>query len=454
MERSRSATMNAAGPHAAGGRRARAGLLHTLLVLGLLVPVPWSARAQTPSVQLPSDAGMSGAALDRLTRTLSEQVRAGHLPGGVLLVAREGDTVLEHAFGWRDLEADDLMRPDAIFRIASMTKLVTTVGVLMLQEEGKLLLGDPVSKYIPEFDSTTVAVPDGDGGYDVVPAERPITLRDLLTQTSGIGYGYGIARDRWEAAGITGWYFADRDEPIAETVARMASLPFDAQPGAEFVYGYSTDILGVVIERASGQPLDAFLRERIFLPLRMPDTSFYLPATKRDRLAVVYGIDGSGALVRAPDTGTNTGQGDYVEGPRASFAGGAGLLSTARDYARFLQRLLQGGTLEGVRLLSPKSVQLMTVNHTGDLYPWEEGVGFGLGVFVVTDLGERGTLGSVGEFGWNGAYHTASWVDPQERLVVVYLTQVIPATGLKDFELVRAGVYSAITDSYGLTPRP
>lgn len=299
-----------------------------------------------------------------------------------------------------------------------------------------------------------MAVAREDGGYDVVPAARPITLHDLLTQTSGIGYGYGVARDRWEAAGITGWYFANRDEPIAATVARMAALPFDAQPGEAFVYGYSTDILGVVIERASGQPLDTFLRERIFLPLRMPDTSFYLPSGKRDRLAAVYGIDESGDLVRAPDAGTGTGQGDYVEGPRASFAGGAGLLSTAGDYARFLQMLLQGGTLDGVRVLSPKSVQLMTVNHTGDLYPWEEGVGFGLGVFVVTDLGERGTLGSVGEFGWNGAYHTASWVDPQERLVVVYLTQVIPATGLVDFDLVRAGVYSAITDSYGLTPRP
>ncbi len=397
---------------------------------------------------------MSGAALDRLTRTLGREVSAGRLPGGVLMVLRDGDTVLEHAFGWRDLEADELMRPDAIFRIASMTKLVTTVAVLMLQEEGKLLLSDPVAKYIPEFDSTTVAVAREDGGYDVVPAARPITLRDLLTHTSGIGYGYGLARDRWEAAGISGWYFAGRDEPIAETVARMAALPFDAQPGEEFVYGYSTDILGVVIERASGQPLDAFLRERIFLPLRMPDTAFFLPPAKRDRLATVYGINESDRLVRAPDVSTTVGQGEYVDGPRKSFSGGAGLLSTAQDYARFLQMLLQGGTLEGVRIVSSKSVQLMTVNHTGDLYPWEEGVGFGLGVFVVTDLGDRGTLGSVGEFGWNGAYHTAAWVDPQERLVVVYLTQVIPATGLADFGLVRAGVYGAITDAYGPTPRP
>lgn len=418
----------------------------------LLLPVP--AIGQTPAVVLPAEAGISGAALDRLTRTLGEQVSAGLLPGGVLLVMREGDTVLEHAFGWRDIEADDLMRADAIFRIASMTKLVTSVGVLMLQEEGRLLLSDPVSKYIPEFASTTVAVAREGGGYDVVDAARPITVRDLLTQTSGIGYGYGIARDRWEGAAITGWYLANREEPIAATVARMAALPFDAQPGEEFVYGYSTDILGVVIERASGQPLDAFLRERIFLPLRMPDTSFFLQPSRRDRLATVYGMSAERELVRAPDASTNLGQGDYVIGPRMSFSGGAGLLSTAHDYARFLQMLLQGGALDGVRILSPKSVQLMTVNHIGDLYPWEEGVGFGLGVFVVGDLGERGKPGSVGEFGWNGAYHTAAWVDPQEQLVVVYLTQVIPATGLVDFDLVRAGVYGAITHAYGPTPRP
>src|SRR5690606_180827 len=223
----------------------------------LLLPVP--AIGQTSAVVLPAEAGVSGAALDRLTRTLGEQVSAGLLPGGVLLVMREGDTVLEHAFGWRDIEADDLMRADAIFRIASMTKPVTSVGVLMLQEEGRLLLSDPVSKYIPEFARTTVAVAREGGGYDVVDAARPITVRDLLTQTSGIGYGYGIARDRWEGAAITGWYLANREEPIAATVARMAALPFDAQPGEQFVYGYSTDILGVVIERASGQPLDAFL---------------------------------------------------------------------------------------------------------------------------------------------------------------------------------------------------
>src|SRR5690606_5450388 len=235
------------------------------------------------------------------------------LPGGVLLVTREGDVVLEHAFGWRDLEADDLMRPDAIFRIASMSKLVTSVAALMLQEEGKLLLSDPVSKYIPEFARTTVAVPRDGGGYDVVPADRPITIRDLLTHTSGVGYGYGVARDRWEAAGITGWYFAGRDEPIAGTVARMAALPFDAPSGTPFACGYSTEVLGVGVERGSGQPLDASLRGRTFLPSRVPGTSFFSAPSERGRLATVYGSDESGKLVCPPDASRALGQGDYVE---------------------------------------------------------------------------------------------------------------------------------------------
>lgn len=419
----------------------------TLAMLFLLVP-PAALPAQQPTRTAAAEVGLTAPALHRLAAALDSTAAAGGLPGGVLLVARDGRVVVEHAFGWRDREARAAMRPDAIFRIASMSKLLTTVGVLMLQEQGALLLSDPVAKYIPAFAHTTVAVAREEGGYDVVPAKRAITLRDLLTHTAGIGYGYGPARTAWEEAGIVGWYFGHRDEPIGATVARMAALPFDAQPGEAFVYGYATDILGAVIEVASGQPFDAFLRERILAPLGMDDTQFYVDAAQRDRLAVVYSVGANGALVRAPDESAMQAQGAYADGPRASFSGGAGLLSTAADYGRFLQMLLNGGTLDDVRLLSPKSVELMTVDHVGSLYPWERGVGFGLGVFVVEDLGARGLPGSVGEYGWNGAYHTASWVDPQERLVVVYLTQVLPATGLTDFERVRAGVYGAVAESY------
>ncbi len=281
------------------------------------------------------------------------------------------------------------------------------------------------------------------GGYDVVDASRQITLRDLLTHTSGVGYGGGVASDRWEAAGIQGWYFGHRNEPVRATVDRMATLPFEAQPGERFVYGYSTDILGAVIEEVSGLSLDVFIQDRILNPLGMNDTHFYLPREKASRLSAVYNLS-SGTLTRAPDGPGMETQGQYLDGPRTSFSGGAGLLSTAADYARFLQALLNGGELEGARILSPKSVELMVVNHVGELYG--SGRGFGLGFSIALDLGVRGELGSLGDFGWGGAYHSSYWLDPAEELVVVYFTQVIPATGLDDHGKLRALVYQSIVD--------
>jgi CubicO group peptidase (beta-lactamase class C family) len=404
-----------------------------------------SGHAQTLARARPEAVGLSAERLKRLGDALRGYVREGRLPGGVALVARRGKVAYVEAFGQRDREAGAPMREDSVFRIASQTKALVSVGVMMLQEEGRLLISDPVGKHLPEFRETTVAVPKQGGGYEVVKAKRPVTVRDLLTHTAGVGYGGGVARDRWEAARITGWYFADRDEPVGATVARMAALPFDAQPGERWVYGYSTDILGVLIERVSGQPLDEFLRARVFAPLGMTDTHFYLPESKAARLAVVYSAKESGGLERAPEPGGMVGQGAYVRGPRKSFSGGAGLLSTAGDYARFLSMLLNGGELDGRRLLSRKSVELMTVDHlTGQTY--REGQGFGLGFSVVKDLGARGLPGSVGEFGWGGAYHSTYWVDPKEQLVVVYFTQLIPARGLDDHDKLRALVYQAIVD--------
>ena len=226
----------------------------------------------------------------------------------------------------------------------------------------------------------------------------------------------------------------------------MAALPFDAQPGEKWIYGYGIDILGAVLEKASGRPLDELVRSRILQPLRMRDTHFYLPPDQRDRLATVYSLrDPAGRIERAPATGTMESQGQYADGPRRSFSGGAGLLSTASDYARFLQMLLDGGELDGVRVLSPASVRLMTTDHVGARYT-SPGQGFSYGFSVVTDAGARGEPGSTGEFGWGGAYHSTYWVDPREDLVVVYLTQVLPAAGLDDMGKVRAIVYGAITD--------
>ncbi len=415
----------------------------------LVLAFAGSVAAQKLQRAIPEEVGLSSARLERLSTALTKYVEKEQLPGVVALVARKGRVAYLEAFGQRDREAGAAQRADDIFRIASQSKALVSVAIMMLQEEGRLLISHRLGRYLPEFSATTVAVPNHNGGYDVVPADRAITIRDLLTHTSGVGYGGGAGDERWAAAGIQGWYFADRDEPIVETVTRMAVLPFPAHPGERFVYGYSTDILGAVVEVVSGISLDEFLRTRVFEPLGMRDTHFYLPVAKRERLSVVYSA-GDDGLSRAPDPGGMVGQGAYVDGPRKSYSAGAGLLSTARDYARFLQMTLNGGELDGVRILSRKSIELMTVNHVGDLFAaGAPGMGFGLGFEVVEDLGAHGVLGSVGQYGWGGAYHSVYWVDPAEDLVVVYFTQLIPSRGLDDQATLRALVYQAITDGEG-----
>ena len=387
----------------------------------------------------PITAEVSPERLSRLDDFLDASVAEAKLPGAVLQVTHDGRTVYHRAVGHRDRESDAPMREDTIFRIASMSKAVVSTVVMMLQERGALLIGQPVADFLPEYAATTVAVAKDGGGYEVVDAARSITIRDLLTHSAGIGYGGGPAADQWRAAGIQHWYFGHRDEPIRETVRRMAALPMDAQPGERWVYGYNTDILGAVVEVASGRALDAFLDTEIFEPLGMQDTSFYLPPDKVDRLAAVYSRTADGTLQRADANTPFHGQGHYVAGPRKSFSGGAGLLSTTADYTRFLEALRQGGPI-----LSRKSVELMTTDHLGDLAALFPGGGFGLGFGVVTDPGARGQLGSAGEYSWGGAYHTTFWVDPVERLTVVYMTQVLPAPGLRDFGKVRALIYQAL----------
>lgn len=405
-----------------------------------------SAVAQELPRADPADVGISAERLFRLDGLLQGYVDEGRLPGVALVVARDGKVVYDKAFGYRDREAGDRLENDDLFRIASQTKALVSVGIMMLQERGMLLISEPLSKYIPEFDAPTVALANEDGSYELVPAKRPITLKHLLMHASGIGYGEGIAADKWKEAGIQGWYFADRDEPIAETVARMGGLPLEAHPGEAFVYGYSTDILGVVIEKVSGKSLDEFLRTEILTPLKMHNTHFYVPRSDGDRLTVVYSVTPEGGLERAPDPGKRIGQGAYLQGPRVSFSGGAGLVSTAEDYARFLEMLRRGGELDGARILSPKTVDLMTVDHLKESRSGG-GRGFGLGFSVLEDLGDESIPGSVGRFGWGGAYHSTYWVDPVEELVVAYMTQVIPARDLDERAKMEALIYGAIVES-------
>ena len=404
-----------------------------------------SLYAQELPVGKPEELGFSPERLQRLTTVFQAYANDKKMSGSVVLVARHGKVAYFNAFGKRDIEANAPMQNDAIFRIASQTKALISVGIMILQEEGKLLIADPVGKYIPEFMETTVAEPREGGGYDIIKAKRQITLRDLLTHTAGIGYGGGLAADKWKEAGIQGWYFADRDEPVGATIARMAKLPMDEQPGEKFVYGYNTDILGVVIEKVSGKSLEEFIAARILTPLGMKDTHFYLPQTKVNRLAAVYSAYADKPLERSPDPGGMVGQGAYVNGPRKSFSGGAGLLSTAADYAKFLQMMLNKGTLNGNRILAPSTVELMTVSHLGEIkYSWGGGIGFGLGFSVCEDLGDRGVPGSVGEYGWGGAYGSSYWVDPKEDMVIVYFKQLTPTNNLDDQSKLRTLIYQAI----------
>jgi CubicO group peptidase (beta-lactamase class C family) len=418
-------------------------MLTVLILLTCAAPAPLAAQALPAAT--PASVGVSGERLNRLSSTLQQFVDQGRAAGIVTIVVRQGKVVEFEAFGKRDVEANAPMQKDAIFRIASMSKAVTSVAAMILMEEGKLLLNDPVSKFIPSFAKTTVMVAPPPGAVlgtpvSVVPAKRQITIRDLLTHTAGIGYGAGPAESQYKAADVYMWYFADKNEPIATTIDRLAALPFDAQPGEKYVYGFNTDVLGVVVEKASGMSLDEFLRTRILQPLKMVDTHFYLPPEKRGRLATVYSMV-DGKLTRAPEAGM--GQGAYVDGPRQSFSGGAGLLSTATDYARFLQMLLNGGELEGVRLLSPTTVALMTSSHTGSLFN-EGRTGFGLGFEVVEHLGRSGEPGSVGLFSWGGAYHTDFWADPKEQIAAVLMTQLLPAGNSDLHGKFRALVYQAI----------
>jgi CubicO group peptidase (beta-lactamase class C family) len=383
----------------------------------------------------------------RLDRFLQSYVDNNSVAGLVAVVLKDGQTVYEKALGWRDRETSDPMQVDSIFRIASQSKAITSAAIMMLVEEGKVRLAEPVSQFIPGFAKTTVAERHADGSLNIVPARRPIQIRDLLTHSSGISYGTEphIAKLYEEkglgpAAGL-GWYFADKSEPICDSIERLATLPFVSHPGEAYVYGYSTDVLGCVVERASGMSLDAFVRERITGPLGMTDTHFFLPPEKRDRLAVVYGSGPDGRYTRA-DEGSR-GQGAYVDGPRMSFSGGAGLVSTAHDYATFLEMIRRGGTHNGHRLMGPRAIGLMTTNQIGTLRP-TGGLGYGYG-FETTDRFGANELDPVGAFGWGGAYGSIYRVDPASKIVMVLMFQLMPnATDLR--QKFGTMVYQAFAD--------
>jgi CubicO group peptidase (beta-lactamase class C family) len=421
-------------------------LRRSLLLLAALITAPLAAQRPAPST--PAQLGFAPDRLARIDRVLGEYVDSGRIAGAVVLVMRHGKVAHLHAAGMSDREAGRPMTGDALFRLASMSKPVTSVAVMMLVEEGMIALSDPVSRWIPGFADARVAS-RSDSGRILTPVRRPITIRDLLTHSAGISYGTdSLVQQEYRAAGLGpaagyGWYFADKPEGTCATIDRLAALPIVAQPGERFVYGYNTDILGCVVERASGIPFADFLERRIFAPLGMKETRFFIPPKDSLRLTTVYTRTPEGTLARA-DTG-GRGQGAYLYGPRMNASGGAGLVGTVRDYARFAQMLLNGGTLEGNRLLGPRTVRLMTTDQLGAIYN-SDSRGFGLGFEIQERPNEVGQYGSPGMYGWSGAYSTTFWIDPEEELVGVLLVQVLPRGRLDIAERFKTLVYQALVD--------
>ena len=417
--------------------------LRALLALSFaaLASVPVSARPPaSPTTAAAVALGFDAARLKRLDTVIQDHVDRKQLAGGVMYIARDGKPAHLRAYGQQDVEGGRVMTTDAIFRIASMSKAVTSIAVMMLYEEGKFLLHDPIEKFIPAFRNPVVAVAAPKGSapgtkFVTEKARRSIQIRDLLTHTAGLTYGSGVAHDLYKEAQLTHWYLAAKDETLATVIDRLAKLPLHGHPGEVYQYGYSTDVLGRLVEVVSGLPLDRFFAERIFGPLRMVDSCFFLPPEKEPRLARVYGLT-AGKL--APGD-----QGDYVRGPRKCFSGGAGLLSTASDYGRLLQMLLNNGELDGVRLLSRKSVELMHANHTGDKYR-RDTTAFGLGFWVNQDLGYFGELGSEGAYGWGSAYYPQYLVDPKERMVALFMTQLMPSGGLDLMAKLKVLTYQSL----------
>jgi CubicO group peptidase (beta-lactamase class C family) len=347
--------------------------------------------------------------------------------GTVTLVARKGKVVHLEARGARDAESGAPMTTDAIFRIASMTKPITSVALMMLYEEGKFRLNDPIQKWMPEYADPMVAesMPDSASGpkYRLVPAVRPITVRQLLTHTAGFANSYlGFFKEEVDKVGAK----QKPEDTVADYVSRMAAIPLNYQPGDKWEYSGATNHVGRLVEILSGMTLDEFFHTRIFEPLGMKDTGFYLPKEKLPRFAAQYKpgeTDKKIVLADAP-----TAESRFVKEPHTFFMGAGGLVSTATDYWRFQQMMLQGGELEGKRILGRKTVELMTSNHTGNLPIWLSGpgYGFGLGYSVLLDHGAAGSMQSNGTFGWGGAFCTYFWVDPHEEMVAILMTQVRP----------------------------
>ena len=397
----------------------------------------------------PEAVGLSIERISRIDKVMEMHVAQRKIAGGVTLLARHGKIAHLGTYGMMDVEAGKPMTSDTIFRIASMTKPITSVAVMMLYEEGHFRLNEPVSKFIPAFKEMRVLPPESDrDAMQPVPATRQITIWNLLTHTEGLTYHWNKRLGpQYADAGITHGLLQDAST-LDEKMKALATIPLLHQPGAEFEYGLSIDLLGYLVEVVSGMSLNQFFSECIFKPLGMNDTHFFIPESKRERLATVYERTKDGPITRKSQEPTVDGSLTYstdypYSGPRTYFSGGGGLVSTAPDYARFAQMMLNGGELNGVRLLSRKTVALMTLNQLANM---DVDFGFGLGFSVVRDESDLNEVGSVGTFGWGGFFFTNFFIDPQERMIGIFMCQLHPSGGLDLGEKIRILCYQAIAD--------
>ncbi|HEY0420929.1 MAG TPA: serine hydrolase domain-containing protein [Acetobacteraceae bacterium] len=399
----------------------------------------------------PEDVGLSSERLSRIDGWMASWVESGRLAGLSVAVSRRGQLAYFRSDGMANIATGAAMDANTIVRIYSMTKPLTSVAIMMLYEEGRFQLDDPISRVLPAFRNMRVYVTGSRGRYDSVPAEREITYRDLLTHTSGLTYGF------MEATPVDAMYrdggvdFQTSEASLAEVVDKAAAMPLIAQPGREWNYSIATDVLGRLVEAISGQPFGQFLRERVLLPLGMKDTDFHVAPDRLVRFAANYVPNPKGGLLMFDDPAKSR----FGSAPRVC-SGGGGLVSTAGDYMRFCQMMLNKGVLGGVRLLGRKTVELMTTNHLrGDMADMGmprfsesnyAGIGFGLGFSVTLDPAKAQILGSPGEYAWGGAASTAFWIDPKEEMAVVLLTQLMPSSTYPIRRELRVLTYAAVVD--------
>jgi CubicO group peptidase (beta-lactamase class C family) len=406
------------------------------------------ALAQDLPATKPETVGLSSDRLERIATAVQHNIDDKRIAGAVTLVVRHGKVAWFKAQGMADREASKSMPADAMFRICSMTKPITSVAVMMLYEEGKFLLDDPVSKYLPEFKNAKVLVKPASGATYTIPATKEITIRDLLRHTSGITYQWnddlGAMYEKADVASGLLQY----DGTIGDSVKHLAALPLLFNPGDRFEYSLGVDVLGRLVEVVSGKPLDEFFRTRIFEPVGMKDTYFFPPDNKLNRVATAYTYYSDKGLNRFPDTPIREGSfvysADYPSrGSKKLFSGGAGLVSTAMDYARFCQMMLDDGKVGNTRLLSRKSVELMTHDQLGKIAP---DMGFGLGFGVDGVKAPLSELGSVGSYNWGGFFYTGFSIDPKEQMIVIFMAQLHPTGDLTLDRQVHELAYQAIND--------